>query len=516
MTRAPAGPSLARSPLLPSLLALLLAGCAGDEKYREETIEFSVGPAYREESVDIEGRKFAQRDVLWPFYHEEHDEESGRHSYAVRPFFHYSYDDEGKFEQTMSLWPIAWFREHEDEKNSWVLPFYFNNQYTDLDGNVDDDTLLLFPLFWFGERAGVQQEAVEQGFESDRGSYFAFVPFYGTLKGYLGKDNIEFIMFPFYWNSNDGPYETEGYFWPGGNWTGEGPDKHGKSYFPFYIHVAKDGSYDRKTYMWPFVHEQTNRLNTPYPETSFFAWPFYGEAKAEGKTAYTFIWPLFNFADDERIDYHSVEAPWPFFATYESPQVRGFRIWPLYGFTENIEGFRRDFLLFPILWRWKDDTKYYKKSVHMVAPLFKIEEFEYRDGSEAEEILFWPLFQTSKDREGRVKQEALQFFPIEDFPPAGFETLWEPLIRLYAYESDPEKGESLQVLGPTYERRETPELYSERVLFFQYLHLNEAGRPEEKRFSFLGGFFEWIDRGDDSGFRFLWLPDMGLDDEKDE
>ncbi|MBI4612453.1 MAG: hypothetical protein HY720_02480 [Planctomycetes bacterium] len=496
-----------------AILALALAGCATSEKYEEETIEFTVGPAYREESIEVGGKKTARVDSIWPLYHEEHDEETGRHSYAVRPLFHYSYDDEGEHEQVMALWPAGWYRVRPDETNRWLLPAYWSRDTLDpIDGTEDTDTIFLFPFFYWGDTTGVHEEAERTGSESDRGPYFAFFPFYGHLKGYFGKDNLRFWMFPFgYWRANDDLYYSHNIGWPFYS-QGAGPKKVAKSFLPLWGEGERFGVWKRKFYAWPFVHVQKNHLNTPYPEDAFLVWPFYGEAVSEGRRAEQYIWPFFNFIEDQRQDAYEIDAPWPFFVTYESPRVRALRVWPFYGYQEDSDGYRRDFAAFPLFWRWYNDTKYYQKETYFLVPFYKSEDYSYRDGTASYEMRLWPLFRVKKDRDGSVRHSGLTLLFFDDFEPAGFETLYEPLVQLYTYREDPEKGTDLSVLGPVYERREAPGVYAERFLFWQWAHFTQEGRPEEKRFTFLGGLFEWIERGGDAGVRLFWLPPLGLDE----
>ena len=143
-----------------------------------------------------EGRS-AETDVFGPILESSVDAES--QTFALRPLFVATTHPRQNKEDVKFVWPFGQYVSTPMESFVRVFPIYSNRTWLTGDGWQRDWFVL--PLF-----AG--------GTTPTRGSYFAFFPFGGTLKGQLARDEINFILFPIYSDTRVGETNSVNVLWP--------------------------------------------------------------------------------------------------------------------------------------------------------------------------------------------------------------------------------------------------------------------------------------------------------------
>jgi len=383
----------------------------------------------------------------------------------------------------------------------------------------------LYPLFMAGEWPL-------------QGKYCVIAPFGGTTYGFLGKDEITWVGFPYpiYLHAHERDFESYHVMWPFVNWV-EGGGREGFRVWPFYAHYKRTDllgreAYDRHWVMWPFVSwarnsgqvgsydEGTDEFRAT-PTEELFIFPFFGKITGPDDRNYSVLWPFFRYEEIPSTHFWELRAPFPILTIHHgsdpalarqgknSERLR-FDVWPIFGFKER-PGFIRYFAAWPIYRyegrddEWAEDTKLF------FVPLFlwhhhheKEPTKEFPKGADYQRTRLWPFFIYRRGARGDIQLETLAPIPWDD--KNGFERILYPFFRLYDYErSSTGAVQQRFVLGLASWRHDPAVEDLERGGYRSY---------EYSRLSVLFGLFQFRSGGttkeesDRAGFRVFYLPEI--------
>jgi hypothetical protein len=382
----------------------------------------------------------------------------------------------------------------------WILPAFFYRAFLQPLGGKDIDWFFLV-LFWGGN-------------DPEEGRYFAFLPFAGRLKGLLGLDEADVLMFPLFARTLNGERRSLHILWPFFNRV-SGGDWRGWRLWPFYGRYEsryRDGQprYDRSFVLWPFYIRSHEQLNVN-PTDLFFTFPFYGHRVNSRSDTRTYLWPFFQVHDDKKegrrtymgfiFPYRFTEGQtdaWPLFGFKETRRLnapggeirhrrRHFILWPIerHDWAEDAREEMTRFWLMPVFWRYQttDKEKAETDTEWKVWPLCL---FRSKAGETAFDFISpLPLYRQDYDRYyGRL----FALFRYRSTPALRG---WELLYGLLMYRSEvgaapaPGSGTGGEAAGPS--------------------GAGEAAR-EEAVFSVLGGLFACGRRNGSLVLRFLYIP----------
>lgn len=440
-------------------------------------------------------------EILSPFFYSFAEKDVSGH--AFRPI--YDYRETKDSSDLVFLWPIGRISEKPDRTKVQILPLYYYNRRVEDDGTIDKDWFVAL-IFWGGS-----EEHPDHPEKND--DYFGVLPFYGTIKGILGKDEIFFVGFPLYYSSKDGAYHTENYLWPFFSF-GEGGGKKAASYWPFYGYSQKqnaDGAwkYKREYYLWPIFAFQENDLDKKHPLKVFTAFPFYGESVSDVSQAYTVLWPFFSFSFDELNEYSEYNVPWPFLKFAKGKNVEETRIWPFYGKKvrpQNSDGW----YAWPLIWWNEQDNESFSKEGFWALPFYWSSHRISKEEDQRQDDFYklWPLFHYAGDNQENSEFQFLSPLWFEDYNPEGFEKLYTPIWSLFATKSNKD-GDSLRVLGPVYYSEETSRYYLQNTLLYNYEYEKQNNqKTENDSFTFLYGLFGLRHQEERTYLKLFWLPEF--------
>jgi len=422
-------------------------------------VERRVGPGKRETT-----------HVLWPLFSMTRSPEE--RSVAVRPFF-VAESRPGRKDVEV-LWPLASWRREGDDRTLVVRPlFMYKRRVRPAQSGREVDTdWMLFPILWGGH-------------DANEGSYFAIFPLGGTIKGQLGKKKMSFFLWPLWLASEDKNYKAFNVMATMGYW--KGPDQVGRRLFPFYMANRREGRFDRRYYMWPFVGRWKTGLDTRYPTETTFIFPFYGRITSRfvvdpdtGETtpyrdSRTWLWPFFgktvkHAARPGERSLVETHWPWPIFGRVSGDGLVARKLWPVWGVRKSND-LRDMFVLWPFYRRSVRHEDDREVRWHNVGLLFNTQMERWvrlPDGTKLPpswpegfghipdprlqagthspvrtaqgEVLsrrwtqLWPLFHYGRNERGEVRFQALSLLPRRAQGRA--ESLWGPFFTLYRYERD--------------------------------------------------------------------------------
>ncbi|OUU23423.1 MAG: hypothetical protein CBC13_05605 [Planctomycetia bacterium TMED53] len=408
-------------------------------------------PFYIERQENLPDGEVLQSRHFWPFY---------------------SSAKSTNLSETRILWPLYMDRSEPDENQTWIIPLYHRSAYRHADGRWDIDGFLLPLILW--------------GSDPKEGDYLALGPFGGTIKGLLGKDRIDYLMFPLWARLQDRSQISEHYLFPIAG-LDDGPLRKGWRVFPFYgesTGYTMDGRIrdQSRTIMWPFWNEKMSRLDTDNPIHSWWLWPFYGEIKSDDRLLRSVAFPFWYEEHDSRNNVSSwTLLPWtigtldgqwnrvelyPFWGFHDQPGLsRGFTLWPLYQWeSQNAGDRKREVRRFFPFWRSIDDSKSGKL--------------------ETSNRLLWPLARWGTDSEGETKGSFPALLPFD--APRGFGWSHGRSTQLARWKYD-DQGWDFELLWGL---------------------LTSKNRSSNLEFSLLGGLLakEADPRSDDTRWRLLYIP----------
>lgn len=374
------------------------------------------------------------------------------------------------------LSPFADFRWGLAGKRFWVLPIFHYRSLPQPFGGEDVDWIFL-PFLG--------------GRDPEEGRYFACLPFGGKLRGLLGQDEIDFVLFPIYWHTRSDKRHSLHIVWPLGN-TVWGGDWSGWRFWPFYGRYqsrTEDGElrYDRSFVLWPFYIHHRDQLHL-LPTDLFFTFPFYGRHTNSRVDHLTILWPFFQSHHDRKYNrtttlgylfpYRFTEGQtdaWPIFGVKRTSHgtdiagvkrrtFRHFTIWPFERYEWAADGLEEStrFWLLPLLWHF-----------HYID----------RDTLETEvEWTLWPLLRYRREP-GAVELSLISplWFRREDY-----DRLYSRIFNVFRY-------------------RWKPQISGWEILYGALMYRSDRD-IDEKVFSVLGGLLEVGTRGGSVAFRLLYVP----------
>jgi hypothetical protein len=454
-------------------LAVLLWGCAGPQR------EINLWPLLQYSRDDA--RDYREVRVLGPLIRARR--EGDREERAITPLAHYLATDE-ESREVFFLWPLGRYLESPSDSDFRILPFILHR--TRSIGEDHKKSFLLFPILYLAH-------------STRRGNSFAFFVLYGHVKDILGRDEIRWVLFPFWMTSRIGDRQAWSAPWP---LVGGSTSEDGSSFriLPFYGYDRKDGEYRHDTFLWPIVHVQRNDLDTDDPTWMFFLFPLFGIEKGEHKERLVVLWPFFSYSKDGTTGVRFLSAPWPIFQVARTPLYERERYWPFYADYRSNE-LRSRFYLWPLAWRRDEKTRRYTKRTLTILPVWKqIDRTALPGGERSWGRQLWPLFASSGDSGGASELQILAIAPWREI--RGFERIFSPLWTVYRRTGSSERGEAEAVWGAVRRR------WSERGEVFSLPWVYHSFRSEDGSCdrSFLSGLFG-ISSGPDGGaFRLLTLP----------
>ncbi len=421
---------------------------------------------------DLEGN--VRTRALGPLYERRTRDDGGQFT-AVRPLYARSANPERDRVLSEFLWPVGMHKTLGKE-TYWRFLLAYGN---DFDNTTPGSRyrFVVFPLLFTGrDRHG--------------DGYFALFPFGGTLREYLGRDRIVFVLFPLYSFSAINDQRRHDVLWPMGSWA-ESSDLSHIGFRPFYARTVKEGRWEKRTIAWPFWTEA--RYLYPGAEGHVrMLWPLFWRGNLENEKTWMFLPPLFRFTRADRQT--TVHAPWPL-VQYGSGLTDKLYLWPVWG-RKTIWNTDSWFLFWPLLSggrlpRAGGEVRHFNlmpfvQYRHATRPASvnagETEQTPENGTSEPEPTVterrfkLWPLF--SWQRAGSASRlRMLELWPGKDLPQ--LERSWAPFWTLYTRERLGPVKEDEALWGLFRYRRD--EDSARKLSLFPLFHYARETEPESSR-----------------------------------
>lgn len=463
-----------------SLCLLFLTACPPGWAWGQDPLQ--AGPLFDDSKLTLDSGY--RTEVLGPlFYHQQKESES---TWALPPLLSYTRDPAIDLTEFDFFYPILTYDRY-GEQYRWqffqVLSF--------ASGPSPNEPLrrrvTLFPLY-FQQRSSDPAE-----------DYTALAPFYGHLKHRLFKDEIFFVMFPFFSETKKKGVVTDNYVYPFFD-LHHGPGLKGWQFWPVVGHEHKTvttvtngfnetqtvAGFDHLFVLWPIFFNNHDGIGTNNPVWQQAVLPLYSFERSPRRDSTTVLWPFFSHVDDREKEYREWDAPWPLVVFAHGKGKTTHRVWPLFSRAHS-PTLEDNFYLWPV----------YKYNRANLPPLdrrrTRLFFFLYSNTldrntethSGHRSVYLWPFFIRDRDFNGNSRLQV--FAPLEPFVLGSHKIKrdYSPLWSVWLAEKDPRSGASSQSLLWNLYRHRTDRNSKEVSVFFGLYQSHSDARGKRTKLFFI-------------------------------
>ncbi len=284
-------------------------------------------------------------EAIGPLFYDEIRET--QKTWGIPPLFSFSTDPEVGLKEIDFLYPVMTYDRYGDQfrwQLGQVLSFAGGPMQTESARN----RFTIFPLYFQQRSSDPSQD------------YTALVPFYGHLRHRLFRDEIFFVMFPFYGRTDKKGVVTWNYVYPFFHLR-EGPGLHGWQLWPLVGREHKDVTtvtngfndlitvpgHDSFFALWPIYFKDQNGIGSDNPSKEIAVLPAFAMQRSPQRDSTTVLWPFFSRIDDRGKKYREWDMPWPLIVKARGEGKHTTRVWPLFSWARS-PTLESDFFLWPV------------------------------------------------------------------------------------------------------------------------------------------------------------------------
>lgn len=431
------------------------SGALGDSSAEIPEAALEFGPLAHRFRLTLEPGD--REEWLGPLYAAEATENGSSHLSLAPPLFVREINPSLELDRFDVLYPLVTWSRHGSEYRFQLLQLLAWSGGQTPGDEEEKKRLTLFPFF-FSQRSTANPS----------NNYTALVPFYGTMKNHLFRDEVRFVLMPLYVQSRKGGVITDNYLAPFIHRRyGTGHD--GWQVWPLVGHETKGITYKtnnldeavlvpghEKTFaLWPIWHRQRLGLGGANPQTNTLLFPLIVHQRSPNRDQSQYLFPLVTYIHDRGRQYREWGFPWPLVGFARGEGKTANRIWPFYSHGSSASA-ESDFILWPLYMHKGVRSEAYTRDRSRV--LFFLwsdtREKNIVGKTERRRRDLWPLFTHKKDYSGNERLQVLA--PLEPLVPnnRGIERGWSPVWSIYRSENNPKAGIRSQSLLWNLWRRE--------------------------------------------------------------
>ncbi|MBI4230274.1 MAG: hypothetical protein HY608_05500, partial [Planctomycetes bacterium] len=370
------------------------------------------------------------------------------------------------------LWPLGAYRSDGERSSFRLTPLHVRHTRPDGPGPDWDAVTLL--LLWTGR-------------DPEAGGYASLFPLGGTLKDRIGKDRIDYVLFPLWSRTVVGETRSHNVLWPFFNRT-TGAVRGSKAW-PLYGRYRKsreDGTpvSDRRFFLWPFVTFHRDGLDRQTPSRLLFLFPFYGSFEGRVRSDRAWLFPFFRHrvqrGSQPREDW---KMPFPFVHIGWGEGYRRRDFWPFAG-RLTVGDLRRTYAIWPLIRHETRSSSEGRDAMTFVLPFYIASKAWDAQGEPARSRrLVWPLYGRSAGPGGARSRAVLPLLWFADETPPG--RLFGPILRLYGASTSGDGTRRVTALFGIFTTVRSPGEGLQWRLLGGLLGREEAGGRRRTRFLFV-------------------------------
>ncbi len=459
-------------------------GCCGQNRALAGG-SFEAGPLFADFPLTLaEGHR---TEILGPLFYSEQKET--QHVWAIPPLgLSYASDPAVEYHGFDLAYPVfTWNRFGREYRYQFLQLIDFAGGQ--VPGDSDEHRFTLYP-FYFQQRS-----------TNPAHNYTAVLPFYGHIEHRLFRDEVDWVMYPFYIKSRNKDVVTWNMPYPFFD-VRKGDGLRGWQLWPFYGKEHKVvttttngfgdtqlvGGHDSYFVLWPFFSNATNGIGTTNQSREQAFLPFYYYYRSPLRDSTSYLWPFgVNHTIDRENKYEEWTAPWPLVEFARGEGKTENRVLPFYSHAKN-DHLETIWVLWPF-YKYNhvvSEPLDYRRTRILFFLYSGIQKKNTDSGKTLRREDFFPFYTHERDFDGNERLQVLSLF--EPFFP-GTESVsrdYDPLCAIWRSERSPGRGANSQS-------------------FFWNLYRRDVA-PQSKKISLLFGLFQYQSSPDGAKWRMLYIP----------
>jgi len=302
----------------------------------------NLGPLFHNFELTLD--RGERTEAVGPLFYDDRQEE--QRTWAFPPLLSYTVAPGLALKEFNFLYPVMTYDRYGDQ---YRWQFFQILSLSGCPTQTDErHRFTLFPLY-FQQRSSDPSQ-----------NYTAVVPFYGTIRKHLFRDEINFVMFPLYSQTKKKDVVTDNYLYPVFHLR-HGDGLEGWQFWPLVGREHKDvttktnGFNDVQTVpghdsffmLWPIFFNDHKSVGTPNISWELGVLPFYNIERSALRDRTTVIWPFFNHIEDRDKKYVEWDTPWPLIEFARGEGKTTSRVWPFFSQSHS-KILENNFYLWPI------------------------------------------------------------------------------------------------------------------------------------------------------------------------
>ena len=395
-----------------ALASLLLCACAGfTPRCEEDPFRRGLWPVYTGDSEEWAGVRESRS--LGPFLHWEKSD--GQRFFEARPL--YSSIRAENLKRRDWLYPLAARREMPDRDQSWLLLLARSRS-----DHEHETKQRLFGFVYDGHTAGGEK-------------YGGLFPLGGRFLERFGWDKIQFWLWPIFARGQKGGYTETQILWPFFAY-GSGDGRKLFRFWPLFGVRQQEGVYDRRFYLWPFIHHRRERLDSAQPRNLFYVLPLYGRLDWGPRASRFYLLPLYlKWWNRNKPDIYRTDLVWPIYTRgRKADGTEFFALRPFYGSSRSDEHDRFSVLL-GLVGRERRYSDEFQGQAWRLWWISRLSRSSEKGIGDTRHIDLWPFYRLLDVREadgssyGFVRLPYL--LPMRGLHPDGWDRHYNKLFELY-------------------------------------------------------------------------------------
>lgn len=424
----------------------------------------------------------------WAFYQEEYNA-ADQSQFTVPILFSYNRIRDVDLMELDFLYPIFTIDRFEKEYRLQLFQILNWVGGQNSEGEITK-RYTLFPLLFY------QESTIPNN------NYWGIMPFYGNIRNRLWRDEINYIMLPFYVQTRKKDIITKNYLYPFVHMR-EGEHLKGWQFWPFIGQEQKEFSictdiwgdevtipgHDKRFYFWPVGISQKTGIGTENPENFWGIIPFYAQMRSPNRDYSVVLWPFFNWVNDRGRGYREWSMPYPFFVFARGEGKTTNRVFPFFSFSSSPTQ-ERNFILWPF---WKetsfDNQIIQTKRERILFYLYSDKEEHYTEFNRSSHRTdLWPLFSAILTTDNIYTVDMLSPVAPLFHSNKSVARNWTPAFSIWHLEENRETG-------------------SFKESFFWNFYRHEQ-KQKQKRWGLFWGLIEYVkDQEHGNYWRIFYSPD---------
>lgn len=290
------------------------------------------------------------------------------------PLFQY------KLQGELRAWSLSPFVSHvadsgtDSEEWDVLYPFFSIDRF-----GLEYRCHLFQLISWAGGGVAEDQEArrftifpfyFQQRSSDPSKNYTALLPFYGTVRGRLFRDEFKAVLAPLYVRTLKKDVVTDNFLLPFFHHR-HGEHVRGWQFWPLFGHERREPStrtngfgetvvvpgHEKSMALWPLFFSQHLGLGTNDPQRRLAAIPLFNFERSAKRDSTTWFWPFgYTLTHDREKKYREQAVLYPFIVWAEGEGKNAVRVWPLFSRTRTPTVFR-EIYLWPLFRRDHAETE---------------------------------------------------------------------------------------------------------------------------------------------------------------